>query len=137
VDQIGVFLAAMDGTIISTLLAPISSEFESFASLSWITTAYLISQAALQPLFGKLTDIYGRRQGLIVSNCLFGLGTAMCGLAKNEYVLIAGRVIAGAGGGVLTSITSIVASDLVPLRRRGLIQGYVIFIINEFIFRVS
>jgi MFS family permease len=121
--QIGVFLASLDGTVISTLLAPISSEFDSFASLSWITTAYLISQAALQPLFGKLTDIYGRRKGLLASNLLFAIGTGLCGFASNEFVLITGRVIAGAGGGGLTAISSIVATDLVPLRRRGVVQG--------------
>ncbi|CCX32435.1 Similar to Multidrug resistance protein fnx1; acc. no. Q09752 [Pyronema omphalodes CBS 100304] len=120
---IGVFLAALDGTVISTLLAPISSEFNSFASLSWITTAYLIAQAALQPLFGKLTDIYGRRNGLLVSNGLFILGTAMCGLATSEGFMIVGRVIAGAGGGGLFSISSIVGTDLVPLRKRGIVQG--------------
>ncbi|KAI5778364.1 major facilitator superfamily domain-containing protein [Geopyxis carbonaria] len=120
---IGVFLAALDSTVISTLLAPISSAFQSFATISWITTSYLISQAALQPLFGKLTDIYGRRTGLLVSNTLFALGTAMCGLAKTEKVLVLGRIIAGAGGGGMTAISSIVASDLVPLRRRGIIQG--------------
>ncbi|KAI5814938.1 multidrug resistance protein fnx1 [Pyronema omphalodes] len=120
---IGVFLAALDGTVISTLLAPISSEFNSFASLSWITTAYLIAQAALQPLFGKLTDIYGRRNGLLVSNALFILGTAMCGLATSEGFMIVGRIIAGAGGGGLFSISSIVGTDLVPLRKRGIVQG--------------
>ncbi|KAF8534609.1 major facilitator superfamily domain-containing protein [Trichophaea hybrida] len=120
---IGVFLAALDGTVISTLLAPISSEFDSFSSLSWITTAYLIAQAAVQPLFGKLTDIYGRRQGLLFSNSLFFLGTALCGLARNEYVMIVGRIVAGAGGGGLFAVSSIVATDLVPLRKRGIAQG--------------
>ncbi|KAA8892841.1 major facilitator superfamily domain-containing protein [Sphaerosporella brunnea] len=120
---IGVFLASLDGTVISTLLAPISSDFESFSSLSWITTAYLIAQASLQPLFGKLTDIYGRREGLLVSNGLFTVGTALCGLAPNQYVMIVGRILAGAGGGGMTAISSIVATDLVPLRKRGIVQG--------------
>jgi MFS family permease len=84
----------------------------------------LIAQAALQPLFGKLTDIYGRRQGLLFSNSLFFIGTALCGLARNEYVMIIGRIVAGAGGGGLFAISSIVATDLVPLRKRGIVQGY-------------
>ncbi|KAI5852836.1 major facilitator superfamily domain-containing protein [Morchella snyderi] len=119
----GVFLAAVDTTVISTLLAPISSSFSSFASISWVASAYLISNAALQPLFGRLTDIYGRRSGLVICNILFAAGTLMCGLAKNEYTMIAGRVIAGAGGGGMTTISSIVATDLVPLRKRGIVQG--------------
>ncbi|TGZ79542.1 putative MFS multidrug transporter [Ascodesmis nigricans] len=121
---IGVFLAALDSTVISTLLAPISTSFQSFATVGWITTSYLISQAALQPLAGKLTDIFGRRSGLLVSNTAFGIGTLMCGVATSEHVIIIGRVIAGAGGGGLTTLSSIVASDLVPLRKRGLYQGF-------------
>ena len=123
--QIGVFLAALDGTVISTLLTPISSEFDSFSSLSWITTTYLIAQAAIQPLFGKMTDIYGRRQGLLFANSLFFIGTALCGFAKSEYVMIVGRIVAGAGGGGLFAVSSIVATDLVPLRKRGIVQGHV------------
>lgn len=111
--------------MISTLLAPISSEFNSFASLSWITTAYLITQATLQPLFGKLTDIYGRRGGLLACNALFAIGTLLCGIAKDEHGMIVGRILAGAGGGGMTAISSIVATDLVPLRRRGVVQGCV------------
>ncbi|KAG0644784.1 major facilitator superfamily-domain-containing protein [Tuber brumale] len=119
----GVFLGAVDTTVITTLLAPISTSFSSFNSISWIATGYLIANAALQPLFGKLTDIYGRRSVLVLCNVLFGAGTLMCGLAKNQYSMIIGRVIAGAGGGGLMTIASIIASDLVPLRKRGVAQG--------------
>ncbi|KAL7266748.1 hypothetical protein RUND412_010687 [Rhizina undulata] len=119
----GVFLAALDTTVITTLLAPISSTFSSFSSISWVATGYLIANSALQPLFGRLTDIYGRQAGLLFCNVSFALGTLMCGFAQNEFVMIAGRVIAGAGGGGLTAISSIVCTDLVPLRKRGVFQG--------------
>jgi MFS family permease len=91
--------------------------------VSWIATSYLIANAALQPLSGKLTDIFGRRAGLIFSNIFFLAGNLICGLAKAEWVMIFGRVIAGMGGGGLMAISTFVASDLVPLRKRGLIQG--------------
>ncbi|RPA96842.1 MFS general substrate transporter [Choiromyces venosus 120613-1] len=120
---VGVFLGAVDTTVITTLLAPVSSSFSSFNSISWIATGYLIANAALQPLFGKLTDIYGRQYVLVLCNVLFGAGTLMCGLAKNQYTMIMGRVIAGAGGGGLMTISSIIATDLVPLRKRGVVQG--------------
>ncbi|CUS08350.1 unnamed protein product [Tuber aestivum] len=120
---VGVFLGAVDTTVITTLLAPISTSFSSFNSISWIATGYLIANAALQPLFGKLTDIYGRKSVLVLCNVLFGVGTLMCGLAKDQYTMIIGRVIAGAGGGGLMTICSIIATDLVPLRRRGVAQG--------------
>lgn len=120
---IGVFLGALDTTVISTLLAPISNSFSSFTSISWIATGYLIANAALQPLFGRLTDIYGRRSLLVLCNVLFGVGNLMCGLATNQYAMVAGRVVQGAGGGGLMTISSIVATDLVPLRQRGILQG--------------
>jgi len=120
---VGVFLGALDTTVITTLLTPISTSFSSFNSISWIATGYLIANAALQPLFGKLTDIYGRKPVLVLCNILFGVGTLMCGLAKNQYSMIFGRVIAGAGGGGLMTISSIIATDLVPLRKRGVAQG--------------
>ena len=120
---LGVFLGAIDVSIIATLAAPISSEFHSLSLLSWLATAYLISNAACQPLSGRLTDIFGRGPGLLFSNVMFAAGNLICGLARDEYTIIAGRVVAGIGGGGLMSISSFLASDLVPLRTRGLVQG--------------
>ncbi|KAI1163019.1 major facilitator superfamily domain-containing protein [Nemania serpens] len=120
---IGVFLGAVDSTIIATLTAPISSEFKSLNLLSWLATAYLISNAVCQPVSGRLTDIFGRGPGLIFSNILFSAGNLICGFASNEYQLILGRAIAGIGGGGLMSIATFLGSDLIPLRKRGVVQG--------------
>ncbi|CAI7570305.1 unnamed protein product [Penicillium glandicola] len=120
---LGVFLAALDTTIVATLSAPISSSFNSFSLLSWLATSYLISNAACQPLSGRLTDIYSRRWGLVFSNIVFALGNLICGLARAQWVIILGRVVAGVGGGGLTAISTFVTSDLVPLRKRGIWQG--------------
>jgi MFS family permease len=120
---VGVFLGALDSTVIATLSAPISTSFNSLSMLSWLASAYLIANAACQPISGRLTDIYSRRSGLVVSNILFGAGNLMCGLATSEWTMIAGRVVAGMGGGGLMAISTFVASDLVPLRKRGVIQG--------------
>ncbi|KAK2734500.1 hypothetical protein FQN57_001664 [Myotisia sp. PD_48] len=120
---LGVFLAALDGTIIATISAPISSSFNSLSLISWLATSYLVANSACQPLSGKLTDIFSRRTGLIVSNVLFAIGNLICGLSKSETTIILGRVVAGMGGGGLTAISSFVTSDLVPLRKRGLWQG--------------
>lgn len=111
-------------TIIATLTTPISSEFKSLSLLSWLACAYLIACAACQPVAGKLTDIFSRRNGLIFSNIFFGVGCLICGLARNEWVMIIGRVVSGIGGGGLTAISTFVTSDLVPLRTRGVWQGY-------------
>ncbi|KAL8924471.1 MAG: hypothetical protein Q9172_002682 [Xanthocarpia lactea] len=120
---LGCFLAALDSTIIATLSAPISASFHSLSLLSWLASAYLIANAALQPLSGRLTDILGRRAGLIFSNVFFAAGNLICGLAQDEWTMILGRVVAGMGGGGLTAISTFVGSDLVPLRKRGLWQG--------------
>ncbi|KAF3492357.1 multidrug resistance protein fnx1 [Arthroderma uncinatum] len=120
---LGVFFAALDGTIVATISAPISSSFNSLSLISWLATAYLISSSACQPISGKLTDIFSRRTGLVVSNILFGVGNLICGLATREWVMIVGRTIAGMGGGGLTAISTFITSDLVPLRKRGIWQG--------------
>ncbi|KAI4139206.1 MAG: hypothetical protein L6R39_006413 [Caloplaca ligustica] len=121
---LGCFLAALDSTIIATLSAPISNSFHSFSLLSWLATAYLISNAAFQPLSGRLTDIFGRKTGLLFSNVAFAAGNLICGLARSEWTMILGRVVAGMGGGGLNAISTFVGSDLVPLRKRGLWQGF-------------
>ncbi|PSR78439.1 major facilitator superfamily domain-containing protein [Coniella lustricola] len=120
---VGVFLGAIDTTIIATLSAPISSEFKSLSLLSWLAAAYLIANAACQPISGRLTDIFGRGPGLLFSNVFFAAGNLICGLAQSDKIMILGRVVAGIGGGGLMSISTFLASDLVPLRKRGVVQG--------------
>lgn len=121
---IGVYLAALDTTVVATLVTPISSSLSSLSLLSYLATGYLIANSACQPLSGKLTDIFGRRAGLVFSNVFFFAGTLICGIAPTAEVLIFGRVVAGIGGGGLTCITTFVTSDLIPLRKRGVWQGY-------------
>jgi predicted MFS family arabinose efflux permease len=96
---VGVFLGAVDSTVVATLAAPISTSFNSLSLLSWLASSYLIANAACQPISGRLTDIFSRRSGLVVSNVLFAIGNLMCGVAGSEWTMIAGRVVAGMGGG--------------------------------------
>ncbi|RMY60643.1 hypothetical protein D0865_01426 [Hortaea werneckii] len=117
------FFAAMDSTIVATLSTPITASFESGTLFSWIASGYLIANAATQPLSGKLTDIYGRKAGLVFATSFFAVGTLICGLAPTGAVEILGRVVAGMGGGCLNTISVFIASDLVPLRKRGVWQG--------------
>ena len=107
----------------ATLSAAISTSFSSFNNLSWLGTSYLVASAATQPLAGRLTDVYGRRAGLLVSGAAFGLGTLLCGVAPREWVFLLGRAIAGAGGGATMAICTFVGADLIPLRKRGVVQG--------------
>ncbi|KAK5166901.1 uncharacterized protein LTR77_007630 [Saxophila tyrrhenica] len=118
------FFAALDATIVATLSGPITSSFNSGTLFSWIASGYLIANAAFQPLSGKLTDIYGRRAGIVFATVFFAVGTLICGFAKEGWVMILGRVVAGSGGGCLNTISTFVASDLIPLRKRGVWQGF-------------
>lgn len=120
---VGVFLGAVDTSIFATLSAPISSEFHSLSLFSWLATAYLIANAACQPISGRLTDLFGRGPGLVFSNLSFAAGNLICGLAQDGGTMIVGRVIAGIGGGGLMSISTFLGSDLIPLRKRGVYQG--------------
>ncbi|KAL9608880.1 MAG: hypothetical protein Q9167_006300 [Letrouitia subvulpina] len=121
---LGNFVAALDSTIIATLTSPISTSFNSLSLISWIASSYFIANAALQPLSGRLTDILSRRTGLIFANIFFAVGNLICGLSRTKFEMIFGRVIAGIGGGGLNAISTFVGSDLVPLRKRGLWQGF-------------
>ncbi|KAK9457076.1 major facilitator superfamily domain-containing protein [Dipodascopsis uninucleata] len=120
---VGMFLSALDSTIVATLLSHIASDFNQFKLVSWIATAYMISLAAIQPVYGKLSDIFGRKPLLQFCNIVFGIGSVLCGIAPNMTFLIFARLIAGCGGGGLWSLTSIVLTDIVPLRQRGVLQG--------------
>lgn len=108
----------------ATLAAPIATSFNSLPLLAWLATAFLIGQAATQPLSGKLTDIFSRQWGLIVSSVIFAIGNIICGFAKEEWTMILGRLIAGVGGGCVNTIATILVSDLIPLRQRGVWQGF-------------
>jgi|SRR5947207_1534126 len=100
-------------------------DFKSFSSINWVTSGYLIANAASRPLFRSTeTDIFGRRASLVFFNVCFGAGTLMCGIALRDGMLILGQVMAGASGGGLNTISTFVASDLVPLRERRVVKGW-------------
>ncbi|KAJ5689917.1 Major facilitator superfamily domain general substrate transporter [Penicillium macrosclerotiorum] len=120
---VATFLAAADSTITSTLSATIANEFQSLALISWLGTAYLIGMTATQPLSGKLTDIFGRRISFCCASGLFTVGNLVSGLSHSKLILIVARVLSGIGGGGCISIATFIASDHIPLRRRGLWQG--------------
>jgi hypothetical protein len=122
---IGVFLAAADGTIIMASYGKIGSELDALNKTSWIANAYFLTLTAFQPLYGKLSDIFGRRACLLFAYLVFGVGCLFCGLAQDINQLIASRAFAGIGGGGMTTIVSILLSDIVPLRERGTWQGYI------------
>lgn len=120
---IGIFIAAMDQTIVVSSYAAIGSELNQLQSTSWIATAYMLTLTSFQPLYGKLSDIFGRKSCLLVAYCIFALGGLLCGLSRNMTELIVSRAIAGIGAGGMATVVSIIMSDVVPLRYRGTWQG--------------
>lgn len=120
---LGTLLAALDTTIVATLSVAISDSFDSLSLISWVISAYLIANAAVQPISGKLTDIYGRRAGFLLAILFFSVGNIICALAEKSWVMILGRLVAGAGGGCLNTISTFIGSDMIPLRKRGLWHG--------------
>ncbi|KAK7695684.1 hypothetical protein QCA50_000320 [Cerrena zonata] len=118
-----VFLGALDGTIVATLLSPIGSYFNESNRASYIGTSYLLSVCCFTPLYGRLSDILGRKGAMLLALSLFGSGTLLCGLAPSMDALIIARTIAGMGGGGVMTVSSIAVTDLIPLRQRGLYQG--------------
>ncbi|THX85465.1 MFS general substrate transporter [Aureobasidium pullulans] len=122
---IGVLLSAADQTIIVSSYGKIGSELKALNNVSWIATAYFLTLTSFQPLYGKMSDIFGRKSCLLFAYLVFGLGCLACGLAQNMNQLIAARAFAGIGGGGMTTVVSILMSDAVPLRERGKWQGYV------------
>ena len=122
---IGIFLAAADQTIIVSCYGKIGSDLEALNKSSWIATSYFLTLTSFQPLYGKLSDIFGRKEALLFAYTIFGLGCLLCGLARTMDELIAARAFAGIGGGGMTTVVSILMSDIVPLRERGTWQGII------------
>ncbi|KNZ77635.1 hypothetical protein J132_05004 [Termitomyces sp. J132] len=118
---IGIYLCAMDGTIVVSAYAVIGSEFNQLHNTSWIATAYMLTTTSFQPLYGELSDIFGRKSCLLFAYTIFAIGCLGCGLARSMNELIISRAFAVIGsGGILVSI---IVSDVVPLRSRGTWQG--------------
>ncbi|GHA86430.1 MDR family MFS transporter [Streptomyces chryseus] len=120
---LGMLLAALDQTIVSTALPTIVSELGGMEHLSWVVTAYMLAATAATPLWGKLGDQYGRKKLFQVAIVIFLIGSALCGVAQDMSQLIGFRAVQGLGGGGLMVLSMAIVGDLVPPRERGRYQG--------------
>lgn len=120
---LGMLLAALDQTIVSTALPTIVSELGGLDHLSWVVTAYLLAATAATPLWGKLGDQYGRKKLFQAAIVIFLIGSALCGVAQNMPQLIGFRALQGLGGGGLMVLSMAIVGDLVTPRERGKYQG--------------
>ncbi|WP_077795987.1 MFS transporter [Streptomyces sp. JHA26] len=120
---LGMLLAALDQTIVSTALPTIVSDLGGLEHLSWVVTAYLLAATAATPLWGKLGDQYGRKRLFQTAIGIFLVGSALCGVAQSMPQLIAFRALQGLGGGGLMVLSMAIVGDLVSPRERGRYQG--------------
>ena len=120
----GMLLAALDQTIVSTALKSIVEDFNGLDHYTWVVTAYLLTSTASTPLYGKISDLYGRRIVFQFAIVTFLLGSLLAGASQNMTQLIATRALQGVGAGGLMALTFVIIGDIVPPRERGRYQGY-------------
>jgi EmrB/QacA subfamily drug resistance transporter len=121
---LGMLLAALDLTIVSTSIRTIADDLDGLSVQAWVTTAYLITSTIATPLYGKLSDLYGRRPFFLLAISLFVIGSVLCTLATNMYMLAGFRAFQGLGAGGLFSLALAIIGDIVPPRERARYQGY-------------
>ena len=129
----GMFLAALDQSIVAVALPKITSELGGLDKLSWVVTAYLLTSTAATPLWGKISDLRGRRPMFQAAIVVFLIGSLICGFSpeiadflnvSGINVMIAGRAVQGLGAGGLMSLALAVIGDVIPPRERGKYQGF-------------
>lgn len=119
-----VFMGSVDTTILASALPTIGRDLGNIQALPWLVTAYLIAATAVTPLYGKISDIRGRRSTLAVAVAIYMVGSLICASATDMAVLIFGRVVHGLGGGGLTSLAMIVLGDIAAPKDRGRYYAY-------------
>jgi len=122
--MLAMFITAIEGTIVSTAMPSIVSELHGFESFTWAFSVFLLMQAVSIPIYGKLSDLYGRKPVFFFGMVTFLIGSLMCGLAASMEQLILCRLIQGLGAGAVQPLTMTIVSDVYPPHERGKIQGY-------------
>ncbi len=120
----GLLLAALDQTIVSTALKNIVEEFDGLNHYTWVVTAYLLTSTASTPLYGKISDLYGRRPVFQFAIITFLIGSLLAGASQNMTQLIFTRALQGLGAGGLMALTFVIIGDIVSPRERGKYVGY-------------
>ncbi|WP_307865604.1 MDR family MFS transporter [Streptomyces montanisoli] len=122
--MMGMFLAALDQTVVSTAIYKIGESLNGLTAQAWVTTAFLITSTIATPLYGKLSDQYGRKPFFIFAISVFVLGSALCTFSTSIYMLAAFRAFQGIGAGGLMSLALTIIGDIIPPRERAKYQGY-------------
>ena len=123
--SVALLVSFLDSTSVSSTVPTVAAQFNASDQFSWVGTSFLIANTSFQILYGRISDIFGRKSVLISAIALFAAGNLMCGFAQSMVQLIVFRGFSGAGGGGINSLAMIIISDMVPLRDRGSYQGYI------------
>ncbi|MBL0386550.1 MFS transporter [Tumebacillus sp. ITR2] len=121
--MLGILMAAMDNTIVATAMGTIVSDLGGLDKIVWVTSAYMVAEMAGMPIFGKLSDMYGRKRFFMFGLIVFLLGSILCGTATSLVQLSIYRAIQGIGGGALMPIAFTIIFDVIPMESRGKIGG--------------
>jgi hypothetical protein len=119
-----ILLAAIDQTVVVPAVPAIAADLHGFGHLSWIVSAYLLTSTAATPIYGRLSDIYGRRALLLPAIVLFVIASGLCALSQSLWQLIAFRALQGVGGAGLMAMAQACIADVVAPRERGKYQAY-------------
>lgn len=122
---LAMFLGAVEGTVVTTAIPTIVKDLQGFEYISLVFSAYLLTSAISTPIYGKLSDLYGRKNVLSIGIIIFLAGSLLCGLAQTMYMLIAFRAIQGAGAGAIFTVTYTIIGDIFTLEERPRIQGFI------------
>ncbi len=122
--MLAMLLAALDQTIVSTALPKIASDLHGLSKYSWVATAYLLTSAVSTPLYGKISDMFGRKKIFLIAIGIFLVGSVLCGMSQSMNQLIVFRGLQGLGAGGLMTLVFAIIGDIVPPRQRGRYQGY-------------
>lgn len=120
---LGILMASMDNTIVATAMGNIVGELGGLDHFVWVTSAYMVAELAGMPIFGKLSDMYGRKKFFVFGMIVFMLGSVLCGTASSITELALYRAVQGVGGGALIPIAFAIMFDTVPLEKRGKLTG--------------
>jgi EmrB/QacA subfamily drug resistance transporter len=123
--MVAMFLGAVEGTVVTTAVPTIVKDLSGFELISWVFSLYLLTSAISTPIYGKLSDLYGRKNILSIGIIIFLIGSSLCGLSRNMYELISFRALQGLGAGAIFTVTYTIVGDVFELSERGKVQGWI------------
>lgn len=123
--MVAMFLAAVEGTVVTTAIPTIVKDLNGFELISWVFSAYLLTSAVSTPIYGKLSDLYGRKNVLSIGIIIFIVGSCFCGISQSMYQLIASRAVQGLGAGAIFTITYTIVGDIFTAKESTKVQGWI------------